>query len=264
MRLYPVFQPAISWQMSFRAAFPRRKSRTTIQFLETSGRKMGYRRKHFFCMALPILFALAIGCGVSRPPTDSAENGGAQLPFSNEGELSIPKDTPIYVHLLRPLSSSSAKTGQTFEAVMDEPLEMDGRMVAPQGAKVSGRVVAARESGHVHDGGYLRLTLSSLTLKGKEIPIQTSSIFVEGGSFKNRSLAYSGGGTGGNALLGALMGDAKGGLASSTVGAVGGATAAYSNGKKEVGFNAERKLSFRFTQPLTVDPSSPVSTSETK
>ena len=45
-----------------------------------------------------------------------------------------------------------------------------------------GKVVAARESGHLHNAGYLRITLSSITLNGKTVPLQTNSVFVSGGA----------------------------------------------------------------------------------
>ena len=136
--------------------------------------------------------------------------------------------------------------------MLDEALEINGKTVAPTGAPLSGRVVAARESGRLHNAGYLRLTLISITLNGKEAPIQTSSLFVKGGSYKKRNFAYIGGGAGSGALIGALVGGGNGALIGSAIGAAGGTTAAYATGKKEVGFAAERRLGFRLMQPLEV------------
>jgi hypothetical protein len=101
----------------------------------------------------------------------------------------------------------------------------------------------------MHNAGYLRITLSSITLNGKTVPLQTNSVFVSGGRYKKRNLAFIGGGAGGSSLLGGLVDSGKSG-AGSTVGATGGTTAAYAAGKKEVGFVAERRLGFRLTQPL--------------
>jgi hypothetical protein len=66
-----------------------------------------------------------------------------------------------------------------------------------------------------------------------------------------RNLAFIGGGAGGGALIGALAGGGKGALIGSLVGAGAGTGAAYATGKKDVGFPAERRLTFRLTQPLT-------------
>ncbi len=164
----------------------------------------------------------------------------------------IPANTAIYIRLQQSLSSKTAQPGQDFSAVLDEPLVIDGQTLAPEGAAVTGKVVAANESGHLHNAGYLRITLSTLIVNGKTVPLQTNSVFVSGGSYKKRNLAIVGGGAGGGALLGALIGGGKGAAIGSVAGAAGGTTAAYATGKKEVGFVAERRLGFRLTQPLSI------------
>jgi hypothetical protein len=191
-------------------------------------------------LGLSTILSLAAGCsGIGAQPPDAQDQSGAP-PFSEADGMGLPKGTAIYVHLDQSISSSTAEPGQSFSAVLDEALVVKGRTVVPQGTVVTGSVVAARKSGGLHDAGYLRLTLSTLTIHGKDIPIQTSSVFVEGGRYKNHNLAFMGGGTGsdnGN-VIGSMVGDADS------------ATAAYLNDKKEVGFAAERRLGFRLIQPL--------------
>jgi hypothetical protein len=91
-----------------------------------------------------------------------------------------------------------------------------------------------------------------MNLNGKEVPLQTSSIFVQGRSHKHRNLALIGGGAGAGALIGGLAGGGRGALIGTAIGAAGGTAGAYATGKKEVGLRSERRLTFRLVQPVTV------------
>lgn len=202
--------------------------------------------------------------GCSSQPV-SAE-GNQQLPFGgNAGEgllgvvkasepLVIPAGTPVVVRLQQTVSSASAGTGDHFSAVLDQPLLVGGKLVAPKGADVVGEVVAVRKSGRLHNSGYLRLALVSINVNGRATPVSSSSVYASGGRYTKRNMAFIGGGAGGGALIGALAGGGKGALIGSLIGAGAGTGAAYATGKKDVSFPVERRLTFRLTQPITAAP----------
>jgi hypothetical protein len=221
-----------------------------------------------FILALFASLLLLAGCNSISPNpqaanTDSSSNPETAAPFSSRvasavglkpdlPAITVPAGTPIGVRLQNSISSASANSGDHFDAVIDEDIIVDGHVVIPKGANATGRVVAAKNSGRLHAPGYLRLALDSVSVNGKDVPVQTSSIFAQGGSHKNRNLVMIGGGTAAGALIGGLAAGPKGALIGSAIGAGAGTGTAYGTGKKEVGFAAERRLTFRVTQPLTI------------
>jgi hypothetical protein len=111
----------------------------------------------------------------------------------------VPAGTPITVRLQNSISSASATPGQSFDFTLVEPLVVDGKTVAAAGAPGQGRVIAARESGRLHNAGYLRIGMASIEVNGKQVPVQSSSIFISGGRYAKRNMAYIGGGAGAGA-----------------------------------------------------------------
>src|SRR6185436_2834015 len=127
------------------------------------------------------------------------------------------------------------------------------RTVATSGASGVGRVIAVRKSGRLHNSGYLRIAMSSIEIDGKQVPVQSSSIFLSGGRYVKRNVAIIGGSAAGGAVIGGLGGGCKGAWIGSSIGAGAGTGTAAATGKKDVSFSAERTLTFKITQPLTVE-----------
>lgn len=120
-------------------------------------------------------------------PFDRGSDNGGTSPTAAFASGSIPAGTEITIRLRLALSSADSRVGDSFQAVLDEPVVVVGKTVVPPSVPVTGRVVATKPSGGLHDPGYLRLTLASIAMNGKSIPLETSSIFAKGGRYDHRN-----------------------------------------------------------------------------
>jgi hypothetical protein len=154
-----------------------------------------------------VLLAVCWLCACSRPPAESAADSSAsqKLPFDRQSSSSgispshvlvpsttkLPEGTPIPVRLQSALASTSAHAGDTFNAIVDEQVVIDGQTLVAAGTPATGRVLEAKPSasstGHAPEPGYLRIVLVSLNVDGRAVMIETSSIFAKGGSREERN-----------------------------------------------------------------------------
>lgn len=156
-----------------------------------------------------VLLTLNLLCACGRPPADnsSASADSQKLPFDRQprstgvspsGSLipsgtKLPEGTPIPVRLQTALSSASSHAGDTFSGTIDEPVVIYGQTLVARGTPATGRVLEAKPAasprGQSLEPGYLRIVLVSLNIGGRQVMIETSSIFVKGGSRGERNQA---------------------------------------------------------------------------
>ena len=155
----------------------------------------------------------------------------------------------LTIRTTRELSTKTAKTGDAFSAVLEEPISVDGWVVAGQGAKVDGRVAEADKGGRVKGKASLSIELTGLTLAdGRKVEIVTSPVSNEAAANRKKDAAKVGVAAGAGAVIGGIAGGGSGAAIGALVG--GGAGAAMRGDAAIIA--AETPVSFELRSPVTI------------
>jgi hypothetical protein len=89
----------------------------------------------------------------SEPMTPEMASGIGSAP---------PDGSSVHARLLTPLSSATAQKDDQVEAVLTQPLLVDGRLILPQGSRLRGYVAQVRAARRMNRNGQLRITFREL------------------------------------------------------------------------------------------------------
>ena len=166
--------------------------------------------------------------------------------------LVVPADTVISVALDQTLSSKASASGDKFSATVESPVEVQGKVAIPKGARAEGVIRDAKAAGRFKGGASLDLQLTSITIGGKEYELQTSSATMSSKGKGKRTATMVGGGTAGGAAIGAIAGGGKGAAIGALIGAAAGTGGAGLSGNRDITLAAETALDFKLTQPVSI------------
>jgi hypothetical protein len=126
-----------------------------------------------------------VGQSQSMAPSDGgatavpdAAKSDPGLPF-RDGE-NLPAGTMITVRLQKDLTADNPDSSTMFDAVVDHAIVVAGATLVTRGTNVMGRVESAKTSMIKQNQGYVRLTLATLSVGGRDLPMQTASLFARG------------------------------------------------------------------------------------
>ena len=179
---------------------------------------------------------------VTRPASTNAANTGWTIPTSSK----------IVIRMIDSVNSETNKLGDTFVAVLDEPISQGGIEVIPRGADVRGRIAKIDDAGRLKGSAQLGLELTQIIVNGIPYSVTTSE-YNEVGEGRGKETAKRAGiGAGIGAAIGAIAGGGKGAAIGAGVGG-GGATAiqVLTKGEK-LNIPSETKLEFTLRSPLVV------------
>jgi len=167
--------------------------------------------------------------------------------------LTLPAGTVIRVRVEDWISTDRNVTGDSFTAEIDQPIVVNGWVVARRGQAQTGRVSLVKKGGHGEGASQLGVDLPELTLvDGQQLPLQTELFQTSAGTQHDRDAAVIATTTGMGAVIGAIAGRGTGAAIGAGVGATAGIIGVMSTPGKPTVISPETVLSFRLQAPVTV------------
>jgi hypothetical protein len=101
----------------------------------------------------------------------------------------LPAGTLLTVRLKTSVYASTSPSEGSFEAVVEQPVVIDGNIIIPKGANVAGRVESAQTSRIKPNRGYVRLALQSMDIGDRQVALQTASLFAREAPLGNQPIS---------------------------------------------------------------------------
>ena len=122
-------------------------------------------------------FALVLAGGVLRAQPAPAETAPPPAPAVEADAASpcctVPARTIVQIEITDTVNSKASRTGQSFAFRLAEPINVDGRVVAPAGTPGVGEVVHAARARAGGKAGELILAARYLDLNGTRVPLRS-------------------------------------------------------------------------------------------
>ena len=211
-------------------------------------------------MALPV-WAAQDPQNAPEPPQQSEEG---PAPAASQSQAPPPAYNPlpqtltlaagavISIRTSQYLSSDQNRSGDSFSAELQQPLVVDGWVVARRGQTVLGRVVTAQKAGRIRGVSQLGVELSQLVLvDGQQMPIRTQLMQTSGGTSQGRDAQAVGTTTGVGALIGAAAHGGEGAGIGAAAGAGAGLAGVLLTRGRATVIPPETLLTFQLEFPVT-------------
>lgn len=174
-------------------------------------------------------------------------------PPPEPNRVTLAAGTLVTVRLAEDLSSEKNVSGDLFSATLDQPLVIDGLVIAERGSRAEGRVAEAERSGKVKGIAVLGLQLTRFnTSDGQKIAITTDTFTKRASSEKMKDAAKVGAAASIGAAIGAIAGGGKGAAIGGAIGGAAGAGGVMATRGTPAELPAETRISFRISTPVTI------------
>lgn len=191
---------------------------------------------------------------VYTPPPAPLPVASVPAPPPPPQPVTIDSGTMLSVRMVDTIDSSRNQPGDIFHATLDAPVTVNDKVVIPEGADLTGHVVAAKDAGHFAGRPEIALELTSLSVNGRKYSIHTNQYSRQGTSRGASTAKTVGTGAGIGAIIGAIAGGGKGAAIGAAAGAGMGGGVQATRKPPTVHIPTEALLSFQLESPITMTP----------
>lgn len=191
------------------------------------------------------------GSGWSQEPKGAGAAKPAAPPPPRQ--FTLEAGTPVAVRTTSTLSTKDHQAGHRFQATLTQPLEVDGYVIAPRGAAVTGEVAESDPGGRVKDVASITVRLVSVQgADGEAIAISTGGYAKDAPTSKKKDAAKVGIGAGVGAAIGAIAGSKRGTAIGAAADGTAGTGAVLATRGDPAVIPSETVLTFALRAPVTV------------
>jgi hypothetical protein len=183
------------------------------------------------------------------PPAPAAAAAAAPQPKP----ITVPAGTGINVRLTQAIDVDVSQAGQTFKAIVDDPVMIGGSTVIPRGASAIVQAVQVQQSGKMKGSDKISLKLNSIAFGGRVYEVATAYVETKGKGEGKKTGRKIGGGAGLGAIVGGIAGGGEGAAIGAAVGGVTGAAVA-AGGEEHLKIPAETRLQFQLSAAVNIRP----------
>jgi hypothetical protein len=165
--------------------------------------------------------------------------------------VQVPAGSMINVRLTQGIEVDAAQAGQTFKAIVDDPVMINGSIVIPRGASAVLQAVQVQQSGKMKGSDKVSLKLNSIGFGGMVYPVTTAYVETKGKGEGKKTARKIGGGAGLGAIVGGIAGGGEGAAIGAAIGGVTG-TAIAAGGEEHLKLPAETRLQFQLSAAVNI------------
>jgi hypothetical protein len=189
-----------------------------VKFVAGDGKVGSYLVENIASLRFGDAAPVSAAISAPRPVTSPRQSQGAAA--------SIPDGTVLTVRTIDSIDSDTAVIGDRFRASLDEPLVVNGRVLAPSGADAMVQLAKVDQAGRIAGREEIAIELAWVMIDGRETAVTSNFAELSSKSKTTQTAKTAGGGAVIGAIIGAIAGGGKGAAIGAGVGA--GAGTVYS------------------------------------